>query len=224
MQEKRYLATLTGETSLIMHADNPDWADYLKEWRKDPANKKASVAGDDRSPAWSWVGSVYHDDGLVVVPSDNLMTVLREGGAKCPTGKGQTTFKRQSQSGIQVDDPSWPLLVGGSTVSFDPIKAMIDNPDYKAHQQLAEKLGFELFAKRARITATAKHLRVRPRFNRWSCSGTITVLDEMITEDVLRNILVFAGRYSGLGDWRPSAPKSPGPWGKFSVELKEVQR
>jgi hypothetical protein len=63
---------------------------------------------------------------------------------------------------------------------------------------------------------------VRPRFSRWSCSGTITVLDEMITEDVLRNILVFAGRYSGIGDWRPSAPKSPGPWGKFSVELKEV--
>jgi len=66
-------------------------------------------------------------------------------------------------------------------------------------------------------------VRVRPRFDNWSCGGTVTVFDDMITTDVLKNILTFAGTYAGLGDWRPSSPKSPGPFGKFTAEVKQVK-
>jgi hypothetical protein len=48
------------------------------------------------------------------------------------------------------------------------------------------------------------------------------VFDDTITEAVLKNILIFAGAYSGIGDWRPSSPKSPGPYGKFTVEIAAV--
>lgn len=219
---QRYKVKLTGETPLLLHHDNLIWAEVMNKWGLDPANKKISVAGDDRTPAWRWIGNLYVEANKVVIPSDNLMTVLREGGKNCRTGKGQKTFKSQTQSGIIIDQSSWPLLVhGGSVLSYDPIKALIGNPNFEDHVEKVTELGFELFVKRARIDRS-KHVRVRPRFDRWECTGTLTVLDDMITQEVLTNIMVFAGTYSGLGDWRPSAPKSPGPFGKFTVEISAV--
>lgn len=220
---ERYRVNLVGDTPMLMNYDNIEWADFMKKWETNPENKKNSVAGDDRSPAWRWIGRLYNDNGIVVMSSDNLMTTFRNGGAKCPTGKGRQTFKSQSQSGILVDQPSWPLLIDGKEIPFQPIKDLIYDPDYEKHEQLARDLGFELFPKRATIPGTGKkNIRVRPRFDKWSCGGTITILDEMITKEVFTNILTYAGIYSGLGDWRPSAPKSPGRFGRFSVEVEKV--
>jgi hypothetical protein len=204
-----------------MHNDNLAWAEVMEKWRLDPANKKVSVAGDDRTPPWRWIGNLYIESGKVVVPSDNLMTVLREGGKKVSTGKGQQTFKAQTQSGIIVDQSAWPVLVNGNEVSYVPIKALIGNGDFEAHLQKALDLGFELFVKRAKI-GNAKHVRVRPRFDNWAVTGSLTVLDETITTAVLENILNISGAYCGLGDWRPSSPRSPGSFGKFAVELKAL--
>jgi hypothetical protein len=205
-----------------MHHDNLSWAETMKKWTGDPANRQGSVAGDDRSPAWRWIGNLYTESGKIVIPSDNLMTVLREGGKRCPTGKGQSTFKAQTQSGIVVDQSAWPVLIDDRTLDYAPIKALIENPDFAIHEQTCIDQGYSLFVKRAKI-GTAKHVRVRPRFDKWAVKGTVTVLDDMITTDVLRNILVFAGTYAGIGDWRPSSPKSPGSFGKFISEIKEIK-
>jgi len=221
MKSRRYEITITGNTPLLMHHDNLSWNETIKKWQTDPANKSASVAGDDRTPAWRWIGNLYTDAGLVVMPADNLMTMMREGGAKCPTGKGQATFKRQSQSGILVDQAAWPVLIDGKAIDYAPIKKLIGNAEFDEHMQRAVDLGFELFVKRAKI-GQAKHVRVRPRFDVWTLTGSVTVLDDMITVDVLRNILHHAGRFAGLGDWRPSAPKSPGSFGMFSSEVTAV--
>lgn len=220
MKARTYGVRLKGETPFLMHADNLTWAEKMKEWGKDPANRKASVAGDDRSPAWRWVGCLYMTDRLVV-PADNLMTLLREGGKRCPTGKGQTTFKSQSQSGVVVDQGEWPLLVRGKEVLKSAIEPLLKEEDFAMHELQVQEFGFFLFVKRAKI-GMAKHVRVRPRFDVWETSGTVTVLDEQITEDVLRNIWTFAGAYAGLGDWRPNSPKSPGPFGKFSAEVRAI--
>jgi hypothetical protein len=219
MAHRQYRVVITGVTPLLMHFDNLDWADYMKRWQTDPANSKGSVKGDDRSPAWTWLGSVYSEAGLVVIPADNLMTVLREGGKRCPTGKGQSTFKAQSQSGIVVNESAWPLEVAGNRIPMKDLLALKAETDFEAHKACAEALGFDLFVKRAKI-GTSKHVRVRPRFDEWTAAGTLTVFDDMITTDVLQNILTFAGAYAGLGDWRPSAPKSPGPWGKFTATVR----
>lgn len=219
MQFRRYEIQMKGETPLLMHADNLAWADVVDKWRKDPANKKGSVAGDDRSPAWRWVGCLYVENDIVVIPSDNLMTVLREGGAKCPTGRGRGTFKALTQSGILVDQSAWPLLAGGAEVGYGAIKRLIGNPEFAEHDQACKSLGFELFVKRAKI-GQAKHVRVRPRFDDWACQGTVTVLDESITTEALQNILTFAGAYAGIGDWRPSSKQSPGRFGRFSATVK----
>ncbi len=224
--QKQYRVTLTGETALLMHADNIAWADKMKEWSKDGANKKASVAGDDRTPAFRWLGCLYHDGTHITIPSDNLMTVLREGGSKCPTGKGTGTFKRQTQSGIVVDQCDWPLLVRGKLVPIKELMALEDLQGdqvelFKINEQTSQKYGFELFVKRAGVSGK-KHVRVRPRFNQWSCTGTVTVFDQTITTSVLNDVLTFAGAFAGLGDWRPSSPMKPGPYGKFTAALEEI--
>jgi len=221
MKARTYKVTLAGQTPLLMHHDNIAWCEVMKRWENHPANKKDSIAGDDRSPAWRWIGSLYVESNRIVIPADNLMTVLREGGKKCPTGKGQQTFKSQTQSGIVVDQVAWPLLVAGKEVSYDPFRALIENPEFAEHEKAAEDHGFVLFVKRARI-GQSKHVRVRPRFDNWACFGTMTILDSQISTEVLQNILDFAGTYSGMCDWRPSSPRSPGSFGKFTATLEEA--
>jgi hypothetical protein len=109
----------------------------------------------------------------------------------------------------------WPLLTGeGTQVPWSSLSPLTAEKDYEAHEAAATALGFELFAKAAKV-GMSKHVRVRPRFNAWSISGSITVVDETITGDILQLILEMAGTYCGLGDWRPSSPGKPGPWGRF---------
>lgn len=217
---KTYNVKLTGVTPLLMHRDNHSFGVSLKSWQTNPENKARSIPGDDRTPGWSWIGSVYHDDKVLGVPSDNLMTMLREGGAKVPTGKGQGTYKRQTQSGLIVMETIWPLKnAAGDTIPWAPIKEISTEENFDAHVEAVQKLGFDLMVKRAKI-GQSKHVRVRPIFAAgWTVEGTLTVVDTTITEKVLSMILTCAGLYCGLGDWRPSAPKSPGPFGRFEAEI-----
>lgn len=221
MEYRTYAVTLTGTMPLLMHGDNLDWREMLSQWRAHPDNKAKSVAGDDRSPAWSWIGGVYHDGEVLGIPSDNLMTVIREGGARVSVpGKRSLTYKRQSQSGIIVNELLWPIITPQGTVSWSDVNALCDNPDFAVHKAFALAHGFELFQKSARV-GQSKHIRVRAKFAKWSASGSIMVFDDTITTNVLTAILTGAGRYAGLCDWRPAAPKSPGQFGTFTATITE---
>lgn len=215
MTHRSFNVTLTGITPLLMHADNIDWADVMDAWKNDPRNKKGSKAGDDRSPAFRWIGSTYFEEGgFVGVPADNLMRCLMEGGAMVPVpgAKGGKTFKSQTQSGLMIGELLWPLE---PRIAAAEILALRDETDFGVHKRRAEELGFRLFVKRVKNPGSAsKHIRVRPRFDQWSISGTVLVSDEQITQSVLQDIFSFAGRYKGLGDWRPSS-KTPGTFGMF---------
>jgi len=220
---RKYEVTLTGTTPLLMHWDNIEWADQMDAWKNDPANRKDSRAGDDRSPAWRWIGSCYHDGKHITIPSDNLMRSMMEGGAMVPVpgGKNGKTFKAQTQSGMMVSESDWPVLVGGSPISFSEIAPLMKVVDFADHKAAADRLGFMLFVKRAKVGAS-KHIRVRPRFNEWSARGTVTVWDKQITDAVLADVLRYAGQYKGLGDWRPGG-KTPGSFGMFTAEIRKVQ-
>lgn len=219
----RYKITLEGKTPLLMHRDNLAFSEKIRAWAKAPENKAQSVAGDDRTPAWTWIGCLYHDDHNIGMDSDNLMTCLREGGAKVLTGKGKETYKKQTQSGIALDQFCWTLLVDGQKIPIDPIRALIGNGDFAEHIQVAEEMGFELLVKRAKVQR-AKHVRVRPMFRRWTLVGSLTVIDPElsgITREVLETILNWSGAMCGMGDWRPSSPSS-GSFGKFSPTVEPV--
>ena len=219
---ERYEVTLNGVSPILMHRDNIKWGERATKWQKDPANKKLSTPGDDRTPAWTWIGYLYEmNKKVIVIDSDNLMSMLRDGGTKTPARQGRGSMKAATQSGILVNEIGWVLKLNGKEIPYEPILALADENDFEKHEALADKLGFELFVKRARI-GTAKHVRVRPRFENWSASGTITVSDPQLTEDMLNTIFAFAGRYAGIGDWRPGSPSKPGQFGTFTAEIRRM--
>lgn len=221
---KFYEAVLTGTTPLLMHPYNIEHEDFLKAWRKVPENKKISVAGDDRVPGFTWCGRVYHDGKVIVMPSDNIMTMLREAGAKI-TLKGKETYKKYTQSGILLDDMSFPLLVDDKTTSVDPINDLMDEMDFNVHKEAVKKLGFELFVKSV-VVGRARHIRVRPKFNNWSVKLTFSVIDETLShlsKEVLDEVFLRGGIMCGMGDWRPSSPGG-GQHGKFTHVLKEIKK
>ncbi len=217
-----YKITITGTSALLMHRDNIEFADDLKLWRQQPENKKLSVAGDDRSPAFTWLGCVYEDEGNIAIPSDNLMRCLMEGGAMVPVpgGKNGKTFKAQTQSGMLPHETGWALLIDDAPIAMDEILPLREERDFKVHVETVKDLGFVLFTKRAKI-GTSKHVRVRPKFPRWSLSGRLDVWDDQITKEVLVSVLRSAGEFKGLGDWRPSS-KTPGPYGRFTAEVDKL--
>jgi hypothetical protein len=218
--QRIYKVKLQGVTDMLMHRDNIIWGERIKKWAKDPANKKQSVAGDDRTPAWSWLGYLYHNSGQVVIDSDNIMSMLRDGGKKCPAPTGKGSMKAQTQSGIICNELGWPIQVNGKNILAEPLLALADEEDFEKHIQTAQENNIELFVKRARV-GQAKHVRVRPRFTNWTAEGTVTVVDQQITKAMLEMILTFAGVYCGVGDWRPSSPKSPGQFGQFEAMVSE---
>lgn len=226
MDLRTYSVEITGVTPLIMHWDNIAWSDAMDAWRMDPKNKKFSKAGDDRTPSWKWLGCMYHDGQHVALPQDNLMRALMEGGAMVlvPGGKMGKSFKQQTQSGLIVTEPFWPVSVRGANIPIDPFKRLAwdASVSFADHEAKARSSGFELFLKRAKI-GSAKHVRVRPLFSEWSVAGTIQVMDAQITTDVLQDVLSMAGTYKGLGDWRPSG-KTPGPYGRFTATVEDVSR
>lgn len=218
----RYEFTLTGKTALLMHFDDVEWSDEMGSWRLDPGNakKKGESSGDDRRPAWTWTGYCYSDGTNLAIPGANLTACLKKAGSRVPLGR-MRTFKELAVSGIFIEQEFLSFTNRGKPVSATAIRAMEGEPDFRDHVEFALKHGFKLFVKRAAV-GTAKHVRVRPRFDLWAASGTLEVTSDQITSDALHAIFDQAGRV-GLGDWRPGAPKSPGPFGMFEAKLKAIK-
>lgn len=215
----RYWFALKGLTPLLMHLDDVENADMVSEWLLDPDNKqrKGEKKGDDRRPAWTWVGYIYHDGEHITFPSANLTANFKKSGARVQLD-AKRTFKEIAVSGVLFDTEHLEFRNKGEKVAAGPFLNLrtSNQLDFKKHMALAEKHGFRLYMKRATI-GTGKHVRVRPRFDEWSISGSFEVTDDRLTPEALRDIFAQAGRI-GLGDWRPGAPKSPGTFGMFAVE------
>ncbi len=224
---RTYEVTLTGKSPLILHHDDIEWADETDAWRKAPENQaSAGKKGDDRRPAWTWIGCLYHDGEVLTIPAaENIMRCIRDGAAAIPIPKGRNgkTFKAQSQSGIIPVETDWPLLVKGKPVPCKPIHALIGESDFGKHVELAKKMGFHHRVQRAAI-GKAQHGRVRPKFTDWSLRGLIYVTDDLLTTPVVVDIFRIAGDQKGLGDWRPSARMAPGPYGRCDASVREIKQ
>lgn len=212
----RYKFELTGQMPLLMHADDVQAADELMEWRKAPENKNVSKSGDDRSPAWTWMTYLYADGERVAMPADNIMVSLRQAGANLIL-KGQKTFKALSQSGLIISSVHCDFMADDKPVELTEIQKIRELPFAKQAEAVRD-LGFSLFVKRAKI-GQSKHVRVRPKFDHWTVSGTIDVVADEITPEILTQMFEIAGDRYGLCDWRPGC-KTPGPFGRFSAKIK----
>lgn len=218
----KYQFSLTGFMPLLMHADDIEGADELKAWRNDASNKNVSVPGDDRSPPWSWQTYLYRSNGSVVMPSENIMASLRVAGAKMIL-KNKKTFKEASQSGLLITSEHCEFLCNGESVDFSLIDSLRHDSSvtFRDHITYCRDNGFDLDVRRAKV-GTNKHIRVRAKFSTWSVSGELVTLVPEFNDGNVSDLFRLAGR-AGLCDWRPSAPKSPGPYGQFEAEIVRIK-
>lgn len=220
MAISRFKFTLTGRTPLLLHADSIEWADMMTAWKNNPKNASQSVAGDDRTPAWRWLGSLYNDGVRLVLPSDNIATCILKAGAMMPTGKKQGTYKKEVCM-MAIEEPYCTLLVNSREIAWSSIEPMMRIDDFAKHRETALALGIRLHMKRASV-GQSKHIRVRPMIERWSVSGHFGIWDDKLAK-AIGGILALGGVRVGLCDWRPGAPKAPGPYGTFNAEVQEVR-
>ncbi len=73
---------------------------------------------------------------------------------------------------------------------------------------------YEIFACPV-VIQRARVMSWRPMFKKWSCSFTIEIADDMINSTTLKEILEMAGRFKGVGDFRPE-------FGRFKVTAFKV--
>ena len=90
-----------------------------------------------------------------------------------------------------------------SGVFIEPVEIVLDQQEYEIHAE-------PVVIQRARVMSW------RPKFKEWSCEFMIEITDEMVNQSTLKEILVAAGQYKGVGDYRPE-------YGRFDIESFEVQ-
>ena len=210
--------TLTGTSPLLMHADDVGAIAALSAWRKNPANESANAPGDDRSPPWTWQTYLHRDDGgNVAMPTVYVMAALRQAGARMILSR-HATFKEIARTGLLIDGQMLSFTSRGKAVNMAEFD---ENRDESFEEQAARvrAAGFSILTRRAAV-GTWKFVRVRPKFEDWSVTGTIRMLAPELTLESLTTLFDLAGQF-GLCDWRPGC-RTPGRYGMFESSVREA--
>jgi len=132
---------------------------------------------------------LYFDEkGKVQLPSVYLKNCLTEASKQFKiVGKGKSTYSK----------------IVGSTVDIEPF--MIDF--------ISDK--YEVFRISAVNPSTkGRMMTERPQFKKWSAEFEVVLNDSAVPIEVINEILEHAGKYVGIGDWRP---QKKGMFGKFMI-------
>jgi len=127
-----------------------------------------------------------------VLPQHMLAAALARGASKRDMKKG-----KHWMSGINVRDDA-KIIHAGS----EDVHELANDPEF--HFTCGVKI------QKATVMTT------RPIFRLWAAELKISYETDLVDQDVVVDIIGCAGRYIGMGDWRPSAPK-PGKYGRFQV-------
>lgn len=143
----------------------------------------------------TWRNRMHIDsEGYVFIPPMALKNCLSEAAKflsiQIP-GKGKATYTKHFEAGLLV---------------FDPIRLGIKAEDVPGNRLFVPSSGRRGDGKRV--------TRIFPLIESWEGTAIIRVVDETITEEVLRQHLVEAGQLIGLGVFRP---RNNGYFGRFEV-------
>lgn len=136
--------------------------------------------------------------GEVFIPPMSFKNALSEAakflGIQIP-GKGKSTYTKHFEAGVLVVDP---LALG---VRKDDVP------------------GEWLFVPSDGVRGSGKRVdKCFPVIHQWGGQVTFHVLDETITKDVFLHVLTEAGKFIGIGRFRP---RNNGFYGRFAVDKLE---
>jgi hypothetical protein len=167
-------------------------------------NARINKGNDAKNYEGEWVNKLYtNKDGDAVIPSAMLRACIFTGckGMR----KGKLYFTRVIMPSIDIS-PWEPLLL------FENKKITVD--------RIAENGWVNVCGA---VVSGRRIDRQRPEIlPGWTIDFTLTLSNDQITVEDIKNILNNAGQWAGLGDSRPSAPKKPLGYGRFQVTKFEV--
>jgi len=142
----------------------------------------------------NYLEKIYMNENKPYIPSVYFRNCLIEAGKQFKiTGKGKSNYSK---------------LIG-ATVDVVPAIILNDN----------EFVPFRISA--VNPMTKGRMIVTRPKMDVWGCKFEVVLNDDVIDGVVIKDILEHAGRYVGIGDWRPD---KKGMFGKFIVtSFKEVK-
>jgi len=174
---------IQGIVPLLQHRYR--FADELEESAKKRSGKK------DYSEEWKT--SLYYDDAIgIYQPSSHIEGALIKAATSfLIPGRGKKSYKDLFKSAVFVSPEYIPHGLKGS-------------PDQlKAEQKL------QIDRRLVRVNNSGVE-RLRPMLKNWSLEFCIDIQDDQISVDTVKQILEHAGRYIGIGDYRPK-------YGRFTI-------
>ena len=157
---------------------------------------KLKGEGNDDCEKRTWRNRLHaDDDGNVFIPpmafKNCIASAAKYKGEQIP-GKGKRTYTKLFESGIIVEDC---MTIG---IKKDEVEPEI------------------LFLPSTGVRGDGKRVKkYMPRIPHWEGQVTFILLDDQITKEVFITHLEDAGRFIGLGFFRP---ERHGYWGRFTVE------
>lgn len=136
---------------------------------------------------------IYTIDGIVYQPATHIRGSLINAAKDLRiAGKGKSTYSKRFASMIVVEPEAIPHLF----------------KEFDVH-----------IVRTVNRTTKGQNMTKRPRLKKWALEFILEIDDE-IPIDVLKEGLERAGKYIGIGDWRPA---TSGIHGKFMVtEFKKI--
>jgi hypothetical protein len=181
---------------VVIESESPYSQSRAHEEPKSSPNELAD-AYDERT----WRSHLHtNDKGEVYLPPMALKNAVSEAAkfrGERIGGKGQATWTKHFEAGIMIIDTA--VLHDGSG---KPIMAA---------EVVCDRLYLNADGKKG---SGSRVWRRYPRINQWQATITIYVLDDVLTEEIVLKYVEEAGRFIGLGRFRP---RNGGLYGRFRV-------
>ena len=135
------------------------------------------------------------EDGKVQLPSVYIKNCITEASKQFKiVGKGKSTYSKLVASTIDIE----PFMIEFKSGKYEVFRISAVNP-----------------------MTRGRMMTERPRYNKWGASFEIVLNDPGVTVSVINEILEHAGKYVGVGDWRP---QTKGMFGKFMISSFKAEK
>ncbi len=186
---------LRGTTPLMLKSDRTvDPFDRYVVAMKPLKDKKKKTDEDNHLlRRLEWESGLYMDDTLgPYVPGWNVIRSLRDGAAMLKKGKDVLRGVLSGEK-IRIDYDGPRDVDGLYKAGFVDVRRIVNN-------------------------GGGATMRARPRFEKWSLTVPLDFDEHMISRPDLLSAFDRAGKFAGIGEYRPSSPKG-GQYGRYSVEV-----
>jgi hypothetical protein len=139
---------------------------------------------------------LYKDEnGKVQLPAVYLKNAITESAKQFKiVGKNKATYSKIVGSSVEVQ----PFYIELDVGKYEVFRISAVNPMTKGRM-----------------------MTERPKFDKWSATFQIILNDNQVDVSVMNEILEHAGKYVGVGDWRP---EKKGMFGKFMITSYKVEK